>query len=139
MLELKNLLSSSAIFRFGVFTFVLIAFVLFFAYICHRFNLLRFFNNKTLVGLFILINILDVHSTYVNYVRDGWHGEINILARELFRKFGFWNSVFIHKIPFTLLISWLFIKNGFHIFLLALSISFLIIVLQNYMLYFKWI
>ena len=94
-------------------------------------------NNYFFIPLFIVLNTLDAHSTYLFTKKLGMNAKGNPIARFLFKKTGFWGCMLLHKIPFTILFSMLVVRAPDPTINLAIIIFFMFIVWQNYRLAFK--
>ncbi|MBM4403672.1 MAG: hypothetical protein FJ042_04725 [Candidatus Cloacimonetes bacterium] len=91
-----------------------------------------------LAAVFLLLNILDAHSTWLVTGRHNYHRERNPVARWVFRKLKLPRGIIIYK---TILLSGLMVAFGFYaawdaftlnIVLLIANLIFLAVVLNNY-------
>ncbi|MDD3632323.1 MAG: DUF5658 family protein [Candidatus Syntrophosphaera sp.] len=93
--------------------------------------------------VFVILNILDGHSTWKVLYPDKYHREINPLARWVFRKLGVTSGIIIYKTVLILLIGilfWYYAKKetlSLNIILSVANIVFLITVVHNYRVYNK--
>ena len=93
--------------------------------------------------LFLLLNILDGHSTYLVLKPNKYHREKNPLARWVFKKLKIPAGIIIFK---TVLMAVLILAIAYYaawepftvnIAMLIADIFFLLVVLHNYRLYFR--
>ncbi|MGB4261619.1 MAG: DUF5658 family protein [Candidatus Cloacimonas acidaminovorans] len=93
--------------------------------------------------IFLLLNILDGHSTYLVLKPDKYHREKNPLARWVFQKLKIPAGIIIFK---TILMSILILAIAYfsawepltvNIAMLIADLLFLVVVLHNYHLYFR--
>ncbi len=91
-----------------------------------------------LLVVFLILNILDAHSTWLVLKPDHYYREKNIIARFFFRKLGLFRGIVFFK-SFLLLFLALIIKFFLLPEYLTLNVSiaignsiFLIVVLNNY-------
>jgi len=91
-----------------------------------------------LTAVFVLLNVLDAHSTWLVLGKDNYHRERNPVARWVFRKLKLPNGIIIFK---TLILSGLMVAFGYYaawdafllnIILLVANLVFLLVVLNNY-------
>jgi len=93
--------------------------------------------------IFVILNILDGHSTWKVLYPDKYHREMNPLARWVFRKLGVTKGIITYKSILILIIGFLLghyaRKETFslNIILTVANIVFLITVLHNYKVYQK--
>lgn len=96
-----------------------------------------------LLGIFILLNLLDAHSTYIVMRPHHFGRERNPIARWIFRKLGIPRGIIIFK---TLLLALLIPAMGFYagndlftinIVLIVGNIVFALVVWNNYRIYRK--
>ena len=97
----------------------------------------------SLLALFVLLNVLDGHSTYLVMRPDHYRRERNPVARYFFRLIGIPNGIIIFK---AVLLAILIPAMGFYagndaftinIVLLVFNILFALVVIHNYRLYIK--
>ena len=97
----------------------------------------------SLLALFVLLNALDGHSTYLVMRPNHYKRERNPVARYFFRKIGIPNGIIIFK---AVLLAILMPAMGFYagndaftinIVLLVFNILFALVVIHNYRLYIK--
>lgn len=95
------------------------------------------------LSLFVLLNVLDGHSTYLVIWPNHYQRERNPIARFVFRKIGIPQGIIIFK---TVLLAILIPAMGFYagndlfpinIVLLVSNLVFLLVVIHNYRLYNK--
>lgn len=90
---------------------------------------------------FVLLNVLDGHSTWMVLRPDHYRRERNPVARWIFRKFGLPRGIVIFKFVLLLVLSALFAFYAasdtftLNIVLLVADIVFLVVVLHNYKVY----
>lgn len=91
-----------------------------------------------LTAVFLLLNILDAHSTWLVVRKDNYHRERNPVARWIFRKLKLPRGIILFK---TFLLSGLMIAFGYYaawdaftlnIILVVANLVFLLVVLNNY-------
>jgi len=93
--------------------------------------------------IFVILNILDGHSTWKVLYPDKHHREMNPLARWVFRKLGVTKGIITYKTVLILIIGILFghyaKKDTFslNVILSLANIVFLITVVHNYKVYRK--
>lgn len=85
-----------------------------FSFVLIRTKLFRTWSWKKWFNVFLILNVLDIITTYPYLSRLGfdWHGEFNPLARDLFINFGFWKGVIIGKF-LLILFLYLFLNFAF--------------------------
>ncbi len=94
-----------------------------------------------LFAAFVLLNVLDGHSTWMVLRPDHYRRERNPVARWIFRKFGLPRGIVIFKFVLLLVLSALFAFYAasdtftLNIVLLVADIVFLVVVLHNYKVY----
>jgi hypothetical protein len=97
----------------------------------------------SLLSLFLLLNVLDGHSTYLVMRPNHYRRERNPVARFFFRKLGIPNGIIIFK---AVLLAILMPAMGFYagndlytinIVLLIFNVIFALVVIHNYHLYKK--
>jgi len=88
-------------------------------------------------GLFLFLNILDAHSTWLVLKPDFYHRERNPIARWIFRKLHLPRGIIIFKLILLTLLGW-FIWHWhrdsltINIGVLIGNLLFIIVVLHNY-------
>ncbi|HOZ00442.1 MAG TPA: DUF5658 family protein [Candidatus Syntrophosphaera sp.] len=94
-----------------------------------------------LFAAFVLLNVLDGHSTWMVLRPDHYRRERNPVARWIFRKFGLPRGIVIFKFVLLLVLGALFAFYAasdtftLNIVLLVADIVFLVVVLHNYKVY----
>ncbi len=92
-------------------------------------------NPYILVSLWIMVNLLDIHSTY-SLLRNARGEEANPFAAWLFEKIGFIKTILLLKIPIVALMAYLVLKiPSARVMILALSVILTFVVLNNYICY----
>lgn len=110
-------------------------------------SFIQFFSRLPLLGfqfiIFVILNILDGHSTWKVLYPDKYHREMNPLARWVFRKLGVTKGIITYKSILILIIGVLMGHYArketlsLNIILTVANIVFLITVLHNYKVYHK--
>ena len=102
----------------------------------------RFFKEKLMVSfkltaiLWLVANLLDIHSTWLIYRHVGPAMEANILIRALMESLGFMQAM-IFKLILTVWIIYLSAKKAPYI-LLPCTIFIFLVSCYAYVLFFKW-
>lgn len=95
--------------------------------------------------LFVLLNVLDGHSTYIVMRPNHFYREKNPIARFVFRKLGCFRGVVIFKaVLLAILIPAMSFYAGNDLFtinivLLVANIVFTLVVFNNYRIYHKYV
>lgn len=88
--------------------------------------------------IFVLLNVLDGHSTWLVLKPDHYHRERNPVARWIFRKLGLPRGIVIFKLVLLLILAAAFAWYAaydtlvLNIILLVANTVFLLVVLHNY-------